>query len=120
MTMTMTKKERVLAALNHKEPDKVPIDLWGSASRICNELYFEIVKDQKWADLGTFVQASRSGDWVDERVSDLVDADIRHTQTGKPKYFVPHTDDDGVTYTEWGVGFKKQGDESVIAVNPLA
>jgi uroporphyrinogen decarboxylase len=116
----MTRKERVLAALNHKEPDRVPIDLWGSASRICNQLYFDIVKDQGWADLGKFVQASRSGDYVDERISDLVDADIRHTQTGKPKLFVPRTDENGVTYNEWGVGFKKKGGEPIIAVNPLA
>ena len=86
----MNRKERVEATLNHKEPDRVRVDLWGSASRICNELYFEIVKDQGWADLGKFVSASRSGDYVDERVSDLVDADIRHTNVGKPKNFAPY------------------------------
>ncbi len=31
----MTSRERVLAALNHKEPDKVPIDLGGT---ICSTI----------------------------------------------------------------------------------
>ena len=48
----MTSKERVLTALAHKEPDRVPIDIWGSASRICNKLYFDIAKDQSWKELG--------------------------------------------------------------------
>jgi uroporphyrinogen-III decarboxylase len=33
----MTHRQRVLAALDHREPDRVPVDVWGSASRICNE-----------------------------------------------------------------------------------
>jgi len=57
----MTHRQRVLAALDHREPDRVPIDVWGSASRICNELYFQIVKDQGWEGLGPCVRASRSG-----------------------------------------------------------
>ncbi len=62
----MTHKERVEAALAHKEADRVPVDIWGSASRICNELYFKIVEDQGWKGLGPCVKASRSGDYVDE------------------------------------------------------
>ena len=80
----MTHRKRVLAALSHKEPDRVPIDIWGSASRICNKLYFEIVEDQKWEGLGPCVKASRSGDYIDERVDILVDSDFRHFDIGKP------------------------------------
>lgn len=115
----MTGRERVEAALHHKSVDRIPIDLWGSASRICDELYFEIVKDQGWVDLGKFVAASRSGNYADERVSDLVGADIRHTNVGKPKNFAPYKDEKGYVYNEWGVGFESVGGEPTIRVHPL-
>ncbi len=115
----MNHRQRVQAALDHKTPDRVPIDIWGSASRICNELYFEIVKDQGWADFGPRPSASRSGDYVDARIENLIDSDFRHTHVGKPKNFVAYKDDDGHTYNEWGVGFKTVSGEPVIAVNPL-
>jgi len=92
----MTSRERVRKALNHQTPDRVPIDVWGSASRLCDRLYFDIVRDQKWQDLGKFVSASRSGNYMDERVADLIDCDFRHLQFGKAKYFAPTVDADGV------------------------
>lgn len=117
--MSMTPRQRVQAALAHRQPDRVPIDVWGSASRLCDDLYLELVRDQGWADLGKFVAASRSGNYTDERISNLVGADIRHINPGKPKLFAPRTDDDGITFNEWGVGFKKVGGEPVIAHHPL-
>ena len=35
----MTSRERVEITLQHKEPDMVPLDLWGSASRLNSDLY---------------------------------------------------------------------------------
>ena len=115
----MTSRQRVTAALNHQQPDRVPIDIWGSASRLCNPLYFDVVRDQKWTDFGPFVSASRSGDYVDNRVADLVGADIRHIQFGKPKYFTPRVDAEGVEFNEWGVGFTKLAGEPMIAKVPF-
>lgn len=115
----MTSRERVRKALNHQTPDRVPIDVWGSASRLCDKLYFEIVRDQKWQDLGKFVSASRSGNYMDERVADVIGCDFRHIQFGKAKYFAPTVDADGVEFNEWGVGFKKVGGEPMIAKVPF-
>ena len=116
----MTPKERVLTALAHKEPDRVPIDVWGSASRICNKLYFEIVEDQGWEGYGPCVKASRSGDYVDERVSDLVGSDFKHITVGKPENFKAVKRDDGVTIGEWGWGAEEIAGSSHISYNPLA
>ena len=115
----MNRRERVEAAINHQTPDRVPIDVWGSASRLCNQLYFELVRDQKWADFGKFVSASRSGDYVDERVADLIGADIRHLNVGKPKFFATYKTAERLSYNEWGVGFKNIGEGSVIADVPF-
>ena len=35
----MTSRERVEITLQHREPDMVPVDLWGSASRLNSSLY---------------------------------------------------------------------------------
>ena len=115
----MTSRDRVQTALAHRAPDRVPIDLWGSASRLCNRLYFEVADDQGWTDLGPHVSASRSGDYVDYRVADLVGADIRHLVFGKPKFFAPRLDPDGIEYNEWGVGFTRIAGEPAIARVPF-
>ena len=39
MSETMTPRERVLATLNHKEPDRVPITLGGSANHLTEQRY---------------------------------------------------------------------------------
>ena len=116
----MTHRERVLTAIQHKEPDRVPIDLWGSASRLCNELYFKIVEKQGWKELGPCVRASRSGDYVDYRVSDLIDADFRHTNIGHPGYFKPYADKQGNQINEWGFGTKVVAGHPTVTYSPLA
>jgi len=116
----MTHRERVLTALEHKEPDRVPIDIWGSASRICNKLYFEIAEEQGWKELGPCVKASRSGDYVDDRVAALVGSDFRHINIGKPEDFTAATREDGITIGEWGWGTAEVAGSSHVAYNPLA
>jgi uroporphyrinogen decarboxylase len=116
----MTPKERVTAALQHKEPDRVPVDVWGSASRLCNKLYLEIAERENWKELGPAVKVSRSGDYVDDRVADLIGSDFRHTHVGKPKYFKSYMNDKGFVMSEWGYGYKLVNGEAVVAYNPLA
>lgn len=116
----MTPKERVVATLAHKEPDRVPIDVWGSASRICNKLYFEIVDDQGWKELGPCPKVSRSGDYVDDRVAELVGSDFRHINIGKPENFKSCKLDDGTVIGEWGWGTTEVAGSSHVSFSPLA
>ena len=71
-------RQRVRTAINHKELDRVPIDLWGSASRIHNKLYFEILRHIGIEGKGDFVRPGKSTAYVDYRISDFIDADFRH------------------------------------------
>lgn len=116
----MTHRQRVLAALDHREPDRVPIDVWGSSSRICNELYFQIVRDQGWEGLGPCVRASRSGDYVDERVDRLLDSDFRHVDIGHPRDFASHLNERGDKIGEWGFGTRELHGSSLVSFSPLA
>jgi uroporphyrinogen decarboxylase len=116
----MTHRERVITTLNHKEPDRVPIDIWGSASRICNKLYIEIAKEQGWKDLGPCIKVSRSGDYVDDRVSNLIGSDFRHINIGKPDNFKLKVNERGETISEWGWGLTKVAGTSTVSFCPLA
>ena len=44
MAKAMTSRERVLAALNHEEPDRVPIDLGGNQTGIHRDAYIALLK----------------------------------------------------------------------------
>jgi len=116
----MTHRDRVLAALSHREPDRVPIDVWGSASRVCNVLYFQIVKDQGWEGYGPCVRASRSGDYVDERVDKLVDSDFRHLDIGHPQNSKSYLNEHGDKIGEWGYGTREVHGSSLVSFSPLA
>ncbi len=116
----MTHKERVIAALNHKEPDRVPMDLLGSASRITNDLYFKLVEHLGWSDYSEVVRPGKSAEYADYRICDLIDSDFRHTIIGKPYESRSHKDDKGIVYDEWGIGYKVIGDQPQIIIHPLA
>ena len=98
----------------------MPIDIWGSASRICNKLYFSIVEDQGWEGRGPRVKASRSGDYVDERVDVLLGSDFRHLDIGHPRFFTPATNAQGDKITEWGYGTREVAGSSIVTYSPLA
>jgi len=117
----MNSRERVRMVLDHKEPDRVPLDLWGCASRLHTDLYLEICKHA-----GLEIRAEdriRKGsttEYVDYRLSDMVGSDFRHIHVGKPDYFSKYEDEDGNIIDEWGVGRKIIGIHPSITKHPLA
>ncbi len=115
----MTHRERVLTALSHKEPDRVPLDLWGSDSRLLNQFYFKVLKHLGWEGLGEKVRPGKTAEYVDYRLSDYLDVDFRHLHIGKPKHFEKHTDAHGNTFDEWGVGSKKIGEYTTVTSHPF-
>ena len=82
----MTPRERVRMALNHQEPDRVPVDLWGSASRIHTEQYKKIAAylglEPRESDL---LRPGTTTQYVDFRISDKVESDFRHVNILPPE-----------------------------------
>jgi len=115
----MTHRERVLTALKHQEPDRVPLDLWGSDSRLLNQFYFNVLKYLGWEGRGEMVRPGKTAEYVDYRLSDYLDVDFRHLHIGKPKSFRKHTDRDGTVFDEWGVGSKKIGEYTTVTSHPF-
>ena len=46
--MTMTPHARVLCALDHREPDRVPLALWGSWYGVTDPLYLATMQELGW------------------------------------------------------------------------
>ena len=115
----MKHRERVLCAVNHKEPDRVPLDLWGSDSRITDELYFKIIKFLGFEGYGEKERPGKTAQYVDYRISDYLDCDFRHAVIGAPKNFKKYIDNNGNTIDEWGVGTKLVGKYPQVTYHPF-
>ncbi len=106
----MTSKERVLAALNHEEPDRVPIDLGGWVTTMSVKTY------NKMLDALGLNREREVFDWLrqnvapEEDVLERLGVDTRYVHPGKPHSwtFEPRQTDRGLYVTdEWGCGFIK-------------
>jgi uroporphyrinogen decarboxylase len=80
----MNHRERVLSAVNHVEPDYVPIAVWGSAYGITDPLYFDLIRELKLGEpLPPFRQyKGHTVNYYDDRVLELLDIDVRHADCG--------------------------------------
>ncbi len=116
----MTSRERVQLVLQHKEADRVPLDLWGSASRLDAEFYLKLTKYFGYKKLGGRIRPGTTTEYVDYRVSDKVGSDFRHINIGKPEEFKSYVDKNENIIDEWGVGRKLVGKYPSITFSPLA
>lgn len=115
----MTHRERVEAALNHREPDRIPIDMWATDSRLIDAFYFKVLEYLGWNDRGPLERPNKTAQFVDYRLGDRFDCDFRHLVAKRPAAFESWTDDEGNTYDEWGVGYRSIGEHSFISVHPF-
>ena len=115
----MTHRERVKAALDHREPDRVPIDMWGTDSRLIDEFYFKVLDYLGWKERGELERPGKTAQYVDYRLSDRFDCDFRHIVAHRPDGFESWTDDEGNRYDEWGIGYRKMGEHSFISKHPF-
>lgn len=78
----MTPRERVQAALQHEEPDRVPMALGGGPYGLVDELYLRLVE---YLDLGEPVPPFRTGhsiSYMDDRLLARLGTDLRYCWPG--------------------------------------
>ena len=76
--MTLSPRDRVLIALEHKEPDRVPLALGGGPYGIVDDIYLNLVDH---FDLGEPVAPFRSGhniSYMDDRLLEKLGTDFRY------------------------------------------
>ena len=106
--MDMLPRERVFAALNHQEADRVPTALGGGPYGLVDELYLSLVKH---LDLGEAVPPFRSGhniSYMDDRLLELLGTDTRYCWPGLlPNSPVHPGEEDGTFYDSYGQVWKR-------------
>jgi uroporphyrinogen decarboxylase len=104
--MKMNHKERVLTALNHEEPDQVPIDLGGRQTTFMVEAYEQFKSHLGIYDLPTQMMSHKwQTTYVDEQVLNRFSIDCRHVRPAmRSEPELTETDDTKITFVdEWGV-----------------
>ena len=119
MAQTMTSRERVLAALRHEEPDRVPLALSGSYYTLQDQTYFDLL-----AHLGIQVPVapfrrykSRNSHYLDDRILDRLDTDIRYVWIGFTDLGGARPD---TLVDAWGVQWERMGPNITPVGAPLA
>lgn len=116
----MTSRERVRAVLRREIPDRVPMDLWGTDSRMSTEYYKQAAAFLGYETLGERIRPGSTSEYEDYRIADLIGSDFRHINIGKPDGFKSYIDKNGNIIDEWGVGRKWIGVHPSLTFHPLA
>jgi uroporphyrinogen decarboxylase len=122
----MTSRERVVAALNHREPDRVPVDIGGGGSTSisveANErLMRHLGVEGRCAELSKLFRVAA----LDEIVMQRLGSDCRPLRSKSPRHWSPPPSEPGTMVDIWGVAWKQQsfGESGYyweIARSPLA
>ena len=116
----MNSRERVLCALNHETPDRVPLDLGGVVTSFTNNAYKNIVeylgiKNPK-APLGGYNLRID----IDEEILQYFNVDTRNVYTNPLESWETEYYDDGSFDSEMGIHYKVVGDYSEMVKHPFA
>lgn len=104
MAKTYTNRERVLAAINHQEPDRVPFELGSStATGITIHAYQNLARHLGLDPKITMVDRMQQLAAVDESVSRSFETDCRPVWLGKPDGWTDEELPGGGYRDEWGV-----------------
>ena len=115
--MSFSPRERVLAAIVHEEPDRVPLALWGSWYGVTDKLYFNVLETLGWAPVTPFrPDLLHSVNYYDDRLLERLGVNIRHVDPGVTA-LTARVNDDG--FDRWGLQWRKAGLYRTAAYFPL-
>ena len=119
---TMTSRERVMAALNHQIPDRVPVDVGGSYATGVNLRAYEAWKAYLGMDTPTVVASRRSQiAWVEEPIRRRFGIDTWPILPRGPLHPPEELFPDGSYRDEWGVvRSRPPGGHYYVSREPLA
>jgi len=104
----MTSRERVLCALNHEEPDRVPIDFGGTLSSTINIAAYKCLKEHLGIPGETDVMSVRSHTaLVDDAILERYGVDTRGLFQGSPEKSAAEELPNGSYKDQWGVVRRK-------------
>jgi uroporphyrinogen decarboxylase len=115
--MSLSPRERVLTALNHQEPDRVPLSLWGSWYGITDKLYLEVIETLGWPPVPPFrPDLLHSVNYYDDRLLEKLGVDVRHVDPGATAVTSRHGPDG---LDAWGFTWDSSGLYRTVNRHPL-
>lgn len=101
-------RQRVLLALSHKEPDRIPLDMMGNATMLFDQTYINL-RDHLGLSAISPVRSGTTTNYYDERVLEHFDIDFRRIFLAKRHPDELLNDQDGCYVDPWGVKYKQAG-----------
>ena len=104
----MTSRERVLTALNHQEPDRVPIDIGGGSSTSIIVEGYESLKQHSGISSETKImnRVFRVAQ-VEEKVMKILGSDCYPISINPPENWTPPPSETGAFIDIWGLLWKE-------------
>lgn len=115
----MNPRERVIAAINHRQPDRVPVDLGGNVSTFTAEAYRKMLDYLDITDIEPTATDFFTVIDIDERVLERFHIDIRRIWLNPPDDYHQEPDSQGMWLDEWGIKRTVSAGYSEIVENPL-
>jgi uroporphyrinogen decarboxylase len=115
----MTPRERVITALTHQEPDRLPISIGGSAHKLTDPTYFRLLEHFGIEKPVEPVLTGNSFSYNDNRVLDALGTDVRYLHMHPPREYYAAKHPDGSYEDWWHLTFKKMGDQYMYVHGPL-
>lgn len=116
--MSITSRERVRIALDHKEPDRIPLDLGGRVTNIHKTKYEELLA---YMGINSNYHADPFYSVMDPdfRVLERLGIDIYYVYLKGPEYICIEEYSDGAYKNEWQITVKHIGQHSQRVTHPL-
>ncbi|MHC4755120.1 MAG: uroporphyrinogen decarboxylase family protein [Planctomycetota bacterium] len=107
-------RERVLLALNHHQPDRIPFDMMGNATMLLDKTYLNLCDHLGLSPIPP-IRKGTTTNYYDERILEYFDIDLRRVFLKKNPSNPSTPNEQGVWMDPWGVKFQMAG----IYVNAL-
>ena len=115
----MNPRQRVVTALKHQEPDRVPISIGGTAHKISDALFEALRQHFNIQGEPARVLTGISFTYCDDGLLDALGTDTRFLHLGTPDPYEKRTYGDGRYDNEWGITFQDEGHYQGVVGNPL-
>lgn len=116
----MTSRERVLATLAHKEPDRMPVDMMGTASCMEDTAYLTLRDYLGLKGKGRIFRRYWNVSYYDDRILELLNVDFRRVWM-RPSFQREDEMLDGeIEVNEWGMHIKRRENAVWFVNEPLS
>lgn len=115
----LTPRQRVSLALNHREPDRVPIDIGSTACSFTNDLFQRVKEYCGITSTDIVMRPDESAAFYNDDLLKALGVDFRHLFLMPPDNHDFSADAEGYMVSEWGLKKKKIDGLSIIINKPL-